>query len=82
MKSPLRACRLRLRKKRKIRKPTTAAAKIAEPTETPALKAILCVTPMEETAEAVRELEPEAVGIPDGGIIVMIVGCKVIVIML
>ena len=64
----------------------TAAAKIAEPAETPAMKAVLCVllcgTPMEETAEAVGKLEPEAVEIPDGGIIVMIVGCKVTVKML
>ncbi len=82
MKSPLRACRLRLRRQRKKRKPTTAAAKIAEPAETPAMRAALCVTPLEEIAEAVGELEPEAVEIPDGRIIVMIVGCKVIVKML
>lgn len=56
--------------------PTTAAAAIAEPTATPATKALLCC---EEIAEAVGELEPDAVETPDGGIIVTIVGCKVIV---
>lgn len=64
----------------------TAAAKIAEPAETPAMKAVLCVllcgTSMEETAKAVGRLEPEAVEIPDGAIIVMTVGCKVTVKML
>lgn len=61
---------------------TTAAAKITEPVVTPAMKAVLCATLMEKTGEAVGELEPEAVETPDGGIVVMIVGCRVIVKML
>ena len=79
MKSPLRARRcLRLRRKRKIRKHTTATTK-TKPTETPILNAVLCGTPMEETAEAVGEFEPEVVEIRDEGNIVMIVGCIVTV---
>ena len=57
----------------------TAAPAIAEPAAIPAMKAVLCVLPPEETAETVGELEPEVVGTPDGGNIVMMVGCKVIV---
>ena len=63
--------------------PTTIAAKATEPTETPTLRAVLCVslcgTPTGGTAEAVDELEPEVDAIPDGAIFVMIVGCKVTV---
>ena len=52
-----------------------AAAEIAEPAETPAMKAVLCAALVEESFEAVGELEPEAVETPDGGIVViMIVG--------
>ena len=82
MKSPLRARRrLRLRRKRKIRKHTTATAK-TKPTGTPILNAVLCGTPMEETAEAVGEFEPDVVEMRDEGNIVMIVGCIVTIKML
>ena len=82
MKSPLRARRLCLRRQRKINKHTTAPAKVIKPTESPILNAVLCGTPIEETAEAVGEFEPEVIDIPDVGIIVMIVGCIVNVKML
>ena len=55
--------------------PTTAT----EPNTAPEIMASLRILPPEEVPETGGELE---VGTPDGGNIVMIVGCKVIVKML
>ena len=58
---------------------TTAPTRATEPNTAPAIMASLRILPPEEVPETGSELE---VGIPDGGNIVMIVGCKVIVKML